>query len=59
LFAGWEKAHTAAGGVLEIVAIDLAIVVAVTNTAANNSSLSGRAGQITLASHTTVSVGGV
>ena len=34
-------------------------MVAVTNTAANNSSLSGRAGQVALAGNATVSVGGV
>ena len=50
---------TAAGRVLEVVAIDLAVVVAVTNTAAKNSSLGGGAGQVTLAGSATVSVGGV
>lgn len=48
-----------ASGVLQVMAIDLAVVVAVTNTAANNSSLSGRAGQVALAGNATVSVGGV
>ena len=50
---------TAACRVPEILAIDLAVVVAVTNTAANNSSLGGRAGQVALAGNATVSVGGV
>jgi hypothetical protein len=49
----------AACRVPEILAIDLAVVVAVTNTAANNSSLGGRAGQVALAGNATVSVGGV
>lgn len=50
---------TAAGRVSEVLTIDLAVVVAVTNTTANNSSLGGRAGQVALAGSATVSVGGV
>lgn len=50
---------SAACGVLKVVAVDLAVVVAVTNTAANNSSLGRRSGQVALANVATVSVGGV
>jgi len=48
----------AASGVVEVVAVDLAVVVAV-STVAYNTSLGGGAGQVALASHAAVSVGGV
>jgi hypothetical protein len=48
----------AASGVVEIVAVNLAVVVAV-NTATDNTTLSGRTSQVALASHATVGVGGV
>jgi hypothetical protein len=53
-----KEALTAASGVVEIVAVNLAVVVAV-NTATDNTTLSGRTSQVALASHATVGVGGV
>lgn len=43
---------------MKVVAVDLAVVVAI-RTVAENTSLSGRTGQVTLASHAAVSVSSV
>jgi hypothetical protein len=59
--AGLLGRPTRAGGVLEVVAVDLAVVVAVHTGAAgaDDTSLSGRAGQVALASKAAVGVSGV